>query len=1345
MGGKIVNFASQSAYNQYLADRGISNNGQIVNQAKYQKADFSKLQGYDPNQTDSIVKAFRQKEKIEPTDYGYTKNAVLDSRIKALGLNKNPDDVNYDITPGGLSARAGSALGKLGFTPDTGGGPKTPQSDGKSFGSRWITAKTGEKSAYQNDPFENISKTNEAKKFSNAYSSFSNSDYESGGAKADKPVISLGKAEKVFGKTSTKEYGYKDIGKNQLVRGSQQEETTKANEAARAAGGKKGVTMELSENLAVNDVISGNTTKSTSGANVLSDKDFRTLLTSEESKGAEFLFFSGSKEVGKSSGPRAYRDYLAAQKQYGSVVLQTTYPAQEKAIIESVKKNPSFFAKEPNSYWEGLGKSGVLTESGFKQVKSILHANWILETGPARAQDQKFRADLSIGSFYGQSWYIYDNKGNLVKTTSGSRSYHDILAAEKTYRADNIIVKPHESHPYGPFTFPKSYYEKASSNDASIRPNATPPYMAVPQALTSIFSTSIQQGITAVSKIKNDLPILYANIIRNKHESTSTGFLDVFHTIIPISVSKSVKESIKSGSLQVRGSSAPISEDVKSSFQSYTGPVLSKLGLVSPQLSRQSRQEISLGYLTSAGLITSGIKGFNPLSIKSIGKFATEEGKIVSNTFLATGSAHLGYKGLLGRTTSGWKFGGPTYERVRPEGSSFVVENPQRGTEIATPNRLAADFLTSKGYWEQVTKIGKASTPVEGKLVQYAKTMNKVLTNPETNIQRSNIIETNREGLSKTTVKGGLTGISEKQGVLNILDLRTGKAGKIQGSTSTEQFLPADILSKLKSVAPAHDIDVIKSNPLGLFEETQAQGLARYTNLAIQKEQGIAPEKGTVFRALPKAKLDKIVTGQLPISAIAPKSDIYTSPQASVAAFYGELHNARGMAKISLESESDILDYGSIPKSEMGINNPIDNWRKGNPVLIGIAKGKGAKGLKKPIKTGGEETILFGTDLITGVEKVPSSIKITQVLGRKIYEGKEKAIEFVTRKDETGSGLGKSGTVYGTAIDTKTFKSTVKGTNKNAKHTSGIFQAQTNLAKIGIQTKESAEAQGATPEQLDIIGTGEIFSPELFAEKAIIRPYYQTLATSRELLKNPATKKEALAGIEAAHAMRYYRFDNPETALFKWESKQNKSVDDYLNEQQTSTSTLSPTSRFAGTRLSLLYSSGNFDSKTPRSTTSNAESSIESSRVSTSSRSSKSVKSVLSAFSDVSSALLGSSPLLSGKSGKSGRSSTSAKSVIPYSAPSGKPRSSKSGTSSTPFNGSSGLSGSFSSLAAISSRTPGIGTTFGNTFRPNVKSFNFDKRRKYRTRGGPTAIRNLRVINPFASSLNIYPKRKYEF
>lgn len=1360
--GKIVSFASQSNYESYLASHGLSNTLQVQNPDVFAKADFSDIGG--PNNATTILAGLASTAKPSMGTYGYTSDAKLSPNVPKE-FTPNPESLSFETTLG--------ARGRFEKTQPSGGGVETPQSKGKSFGTKWVNAQSqkegkvtfsNQQQVYRGTGVESLLLASEAARAEKNVPQTSNAEYAFGGAKEAGQKPTLGKAQAFFGKTPSGEYGVKDVAPSMFYRGDAKERAAQVREANRAAGKPNVIPISFTENVGVNENIGGNvfssapapiqTTKPTSTFNPQQQRAFADYVSSYANQGASIQVFAGTKQVGVFSGPNAYRDIVQLEGRYNQPL--------EARVVPSTIRSQTTGQTLPETLITSAEKSGaktidVVLTSG-KGKGSVIESIPVSEAS-ARLPGviDKYSSNNNIGFFITPAQISSPKETTIIASSVTPIDIGNVASKEFTgqyFDLKQFVGK--ESARYtgysNPLDFfagkPPNYPKESGLNKPLLVNEKNQPSDRLPIPLAAKEFTQNLFARTVIQPAKS-IPPLAAGVGRE--------FYDLLRTGKSGAVPSKPTDIGSFGNVFVGGILYPESLFSSKATQSSSrvagfehqqiGKPLAQSGIILPQVVQNPKTVgAEVGTITAFGaMFGRGLPLVSRFGFVKTSEIVTAEGKQVPIYQGLIFGSTPGKSELIGKVGGKIKFGRVSYEEFRPKESEIVIPNPKRGIETATPSRYESNLLSSPQYWERVTNIGKASRPIEGELVSATKTQNIFLSNPATNIQYSKTLETGgREGISEPVVKGGLIGTGKLQSKLSFLRPSTGRAGPVQGSTSTEQFLQSDLASQVKP----HDIDVIKTNPLGILEEKQAVGSTKFINTQIQTEQGITPAENVGFHATSRGYASTIASKGINFEASKRGGGFFTMNE--VTPRFGDY-----VVKVEYEPKQ-IMKFEELPKSERE-KLVSRNWLSFQENVMEYGKSEGKSGVTKPYYTTryGEagfnpkspikEIIFFNKSPIKSIKNL-GKIQFTTAQGRRIFTEKgEKVLEVVTRKDETGSSTAKSGTVYGIPINEKTFISTVKGTQQPVRHTSGIFQAQTNISKMGIQSAKSAREQGAKPEQLAIIGKGEYFGPELFAGKAIQRTYLQTIGTFRSTFRNPELKAQAFKALEAAHKTRYYQFENPKTALYKWNEVTPKE-----NAKQVESSTLRPSNVPAS---SLVSSISRF--------------SVPLSSKAASSKSSVSTKSSVSQRSSISSRVPSSiSSVLSIKSGKSSIPSRS--SFISKSPTSSKPSSFSSKRrsslipsifSETPssssqvssFTGSSSTSSGISGFSGFSSIPPSYGqSSYLPPSRTIIKPIiygNIGIRRKNKNKEGPTGLLKLGTVNIFASgfSISVPKNQRYEF
>lgn len=1315
------------------------------------------------NSRDSSILGSASQAEGAVNPKGYTTDAKVTQQVRDVFSNGPPtrEDWGSEILKAKIAgdietAQTQKAKNQQAEQGKSYGGLETPQSVGKDFG--WLAVGTqresigtkifaDEKSFTRNSPLENEAKTSENTKATKAYPNYENPEYYNPIKPSDKTGGPETKA------SAGRSFGWGKLG-TQFTRGSPLEVSTEKSEAIRAqnkelgtaiTGGKVSHQILLTENVGMGEKVGVKSTSPiSSSSNAMSESDFAAMLSGESQKGAVFEILSPSGQIlGKTSGQRAYHDYLAAQEKYGQdITITPTFPTIENELVSSIKANPQAYANKPASYWENLGAKGYLTSEGASKINQIF------------------------------SDYYISQQPSTVKSTLDKNS---VLATD----------------------LQKSASESYTGHYLNTNPVAVSTF-GVPYKIP----TFLAQELTQINKGLS-LPVLSWDTLKETGQNMAAFFgqgLKSFPvmfsagvtTLSDVAMGKDQTGSVAHNpSAVLEGVAYPgdilsphaksVSENVATQMHGFAKSTGTS-GIIPNYVQNPKTAGAAFGTLTAIAITGYGLRGLSPLKLtKWTAQTELESGEIKP---LYQG-VEFGYNAigtpvkLIGKVSGKWKIGEPTYGEYVPEGSKPSIPNPGRGLEIATPTKSETKVVGSEGFWQRLEEVNPSARAekvpgIEVITLQDVKTLNKFLAgNPETNIQYSNKLSTYApEGLTPEVVRGALVGGAKRQGAINFFNPLTGRTGLLQGSRSTSLYLPSDVLEMMRRIAPEQDIDYLKTNFGGIMEEFQAKNLAKSTYSEVQKEQGVLPEEGVSFHATTSESARNIVRKGINFNAAESNAGFFSMNTAE------GLNFGNKMLRIEY-NPSKILKFKDLSK-QVRDTFASKNWHTFQSKLIGYSEKENAKAYaeylassKKPVpsgieeKYGGVEKPYYNTRRGAGANPEATRNEIiftskspikkitwlknyvpTELKGRKIYAGGNKLVEFVTSKDETGSSASKSGQVYGIDINEKVGRATIEGTGQRVKTTSGIRQAQTNIAKIGLQSKESAEAQAGTPEQLAKIGKGSYVAPELFAGKAYVRPYYQTIATFKATFKNPSKRAAAFKALEAAHRIRHYQFENPETRLFDWE----ESVKQAQTEKETSTlvrpsSSLAASSKY-GVKSALaspiISKSSSRSSQSSRSRNSQNISSRLSSKSSRLSSISKMVS--LSSKSAISRSSVSSFSSISGTSGVSGRSGSSRVSksgpsgfsrgsLIPFTPYSGTPSgSSRKPPPSRPY-GSSGpsrlppprLSGVEYPPPPTPPNTPPI-LKLEPTW--NIK-------RRYFASPKYTKTKRLSVLNPFSSRLNI--------
>lgn len=338
--GKIVQFAGKQARDTYLSDRGVGNTGIITNQAQFQKADFSNIQGYKT--VDNPQSQSQQLSQSELAAFGKSGNA---------GQNRLSMDQIYrgsakeDLAKQREAERA-SLIYPSTSNADyiTGGKPESGVPWVPPLGNQYKNMGQGiNNSLVRNSSNEAKVKASEAAKAAKIYPSTANTEFN--------PLQNLTdvKAQKT----------------NQSVFQSQSQGKSFQTTEQFIAG--------VNNKIELGNAITSLSNKQIAEKNLQSEAQFKSYLHEGEQGGATFLFLVDNKQVGQTSGARSYYDFLKAQKQYGNkVAVETTYPQREKALSEAVGKNTDFYLSLSPAYWKALSESGYYTERNANKINSQL-------------------------------------------------------------------------------------------------------------------------------------------------------------------------------------------------------------------------------------------------------------------------------------------------------------------------------------------------------------------------------------------------------------------------------------------------------------------------------------------------------------------------------------------------------------------------------------------------------------------------------------------------------------------------------------------------------------------------------------------------------------------------------------------------------------------------------------------------------------------------------------------------------------------------------------------------------------------------------------------------------------
>jgi len=160
-------------------------------------------------------------------NFGYS-GGVKVSPIISQNFDKNPLETNYELEKNKSAIQARNSFKSM-FSSDQ-GGVQTKQSEGKSFGYSWANKQSesigskifsNQEQLTRNTAKEDQVKNSEAERAFISLQKTSNKDYATGGTKDVDSIVTLGKAQQVFGNKTA--FGWNDVSKDQLQRDSIQE------------------------------------------------------------------------------------------------------------------------------------------------------------------------------------------------------------------------------------------------------------------------------------------------------------------------------------------------------------------------------------------------------------------------------------------------------------------------------------------------------------------------------------------------------------------------------------------------------------------------------------------------------------------------------------------------------------------------------------------------------------------------------------------------------------------------------------------------------------------------------------------------------------------------------------------------------------------------------------------------------------------------------------------------------------------------------------------------------------------------------------------------------------------
>lgn len=752
---------------------------------------------------------------------------------------------------------------------------------------------------------------------------------------------------------------------------------------------------------------------------------------------------------------------------------------------------------------------------------------------------------------------------------------------------------------------------------------------------------------------------------------------------------------------------------------------------------------------------------------------------------------------IVGKTPNGYVFGNPIPEKAIPQ-ESIPIAAAERGREIYTTSNLEQkltvnnpDFFKALENRNILALGSKESRAVE--LEYYLTREFQSAAIPQKSNEVPQISSASPE--VNTSVNKS---ISKMQGRLNIFNINRGRAGSKYGSGVTYNFLDKSLASLVK---PA-DTDVHASQPLGVLEEYRATNMTKYTQENIQKDLGILPEKGIGFHGTDIESAQNIKENGIDVFASSIRgleAGNHYPPQEPFARgfFLGyTLDIGKKLGKTKAESRElahtiikvkfnpkETLYFEKLDKptqesisSILNKNDRMGRYEKSplnylefqeNMRQLALSKGKSV--YTKPYHTTNPkappsqyEAVIINPKSAKSID-ILGDIQITSQEGRRIYGEKSgeatggKIAEFITSRDVGGgSSLNTSGQVAGISIDSTKYKQ-ILPTGEKVTTVSGKAQEAGNLSKIALQDLESAKAQNANEKQLAFFEGGKkiLINSEAFAGKAVARNYLQHLDLATDLMKNPSTKTQGESIYNANEELlsirgEYHGITKEDIFAGKYNEPETLAEKTSMRETFNSIASTGKTNYNTPIKSVIFGSSSSLLAKNSSGISISIRNSLPSGKSGYNGKSNSSIFSGKSGLSGKSgkSGLSGKSSL-SGLSGKSGPSGKSAPSILSSfsttSGPSGPSLPSGGSTPSGP-SGKSGVSG-FSGISGFS----GFSGFNNSNPPPNIpKSFifgNIGRKRKNKTKEGPTALINLGVRNIFSSSLNIdiAKNRRYEF
>jgi len=331
---------------------------------------------------------------------------------------------------------------------------------------------------------EEQKKKAEEERASKIYGNFSNSDFLSGGKKSDesKSVISLGKAQAFFGKTESGTYGWSDIGKDQLVRGSAKEEAVKQSEAERAF-------TNAPSKANASYVTGGTPDKTFGGISTPQSKDrsagWSVLAPDQFSRNS-----AKESQVKTSEVNRVATAFPSSQKSAYDVPFGLVDQQAQKGQREAFRYVSSGKAEQENALGNGL-ISLSNQQVAAKNIKS----------------EKEFQSFLNEGQKQGAVFSFFSGN-KKVGESSGPRTYHDFLKAQKEY---------------GSISVGENFPSKEKELTGAVQKN-TSFYSNLPQSYWAALSKEGYLSEKNSGKI-NDILNLNAKIQNRENLAMSQGFL----------------------------------------------------------------------------------------------------------------------------------------------------------------------------------------------------------------------------------------------------------------------------------------------------------------------------------------------------------------------------------------------------------------------------------------------------------------------------------------------------------------------------------------------------------------------------------------------------------------------------------------------------------------------------------------------------------------------------------------------------------------------------------------------------------------------------------------------------